>query len=81
MRLIERLATSSGYCCPLAFILAWGDQPIRPLARHLGYSERSILRWKAKAAAGTVACCATPIGCQKTQVKPYSFRKTVSRSS
>lgn len=81
MRLIERLAMSSGYCCPLAFILAWGDQPIRPLARHLGYSERSILRWKAKAAAGTVVCCSSPVGCQKGQVKFYSCRKTVSKSS
>lgn len=80
MKLIESLSYGCHYCCAFAFVTAWGDQPVRPLSKQLGYSIRSILRWKAKVDAGLVTC-QNRDNCQAGVIRPYSLRKADSISS
>lgn len=80
MRLTERLARAEGYCCVYAFVVSWRELRIRPLARQIGYSERAILRLKARVEAGSVACPNRAF-CQATCIKDYSLRRADSTSS
>jgi len=61
--LMKQLAKYEGYCCIYKYIRAFGNTPTKKIAKKLGVSTTSILRWRRRIKDREVTCGYGATGC------------------